>query len=169
MQCACAILSCCGLSGCAIFFHKISKAVRFSKKGTEHKMCVLIFCTTLSLTFLILRRIERDVIKNVYWFSCKVSVIIVILYEAWGFSTDFRKILKYQISWKSVQWGPRGSMRTGRRTDTTKLTSVFRNFANAPKKGTEFIESESFFGKLIVPQTVSKFPALFEMIIWRFP
>jgi len=41
-------------------------------------MSVLIFSTTLLLTFLILRRIERNMIKYVYWFSCKVSVIIVI-------------------------------------------------------------------------------------------
>jgi len=54
-------------------------------------------------------------------------------------------------------------------TDTTKLTVAFRNFANAPKKGTTIISQTSysrsnFFGKLIVPQPVSKFPALFGMI-----
>jgi hypothetical protein len=32
-------------------------------------------------------------------------------------STDFRKTLKYQISWKSVQWERSCSMRTDRRTD----------------------------------------------------
>jgi hypothetical protein len=48
------------------------------------------------------------------------------------FSSDFRKMLKYQISRKSVQWEPSCSMRTdGHRT---KLTVAFRNFAEAPKE-----------------------------------
>ena len=46
------------------------------------------------------------------------------------FSTDFLKILKYQISWKSVQWEPSCSMRTDREKN---LTVVFRNFSKAPK------------------------------------
>jgi hypothetical protein len=40
-------------------------------------MCVLVFCTILSETFLILRIYERDTIQNVNWSSCKVPVIIV--------------------------------------------------------------------------------------------
>jgi hypothetical protein len=46
-------------------------------------------------------------------------------------STDFRKILKYQISWKSVQWEP-SFMRTDVQTDVTKLLVGIRNFANVP-------------------------------------
>jgi hypothetical protein len=34
-----------GLSGSAIFFHISSQTAGFTKKVTEHKMCVLIFST----------------------------------------------------------------------------------------------------------------------------
>ena len=37
----------------------------------------LLFTMHLSETFLILRRTERDMIKNVYLSSCKVPVILV--------------------------------------------------------------------------------------------
>jgi hypothetical protein len=50
----------------------------FSKKDTEHKICVLIFSKILSEIFLILKKIQRDFNINVYEFSCKVPVIVVI-------------------------------------------------------------------------------------------
>ena len=57
----------------------------------------------------------------------------------WVSSTDFRKLLKYQISWKSARWKLSCSMRTDGRTDgqtdKTKLMIVFRKFANAPETG----------------------------------
>jgi hypothetical protein len=50
------------------------------------------------------------------------------------FSTDFQKILKYQILRKSVQLEQSCSMRTDVRTDRHEdANSRFRNFANAPK------------------------------------
>ena len=40
-------------------------------------MCVSIFSAVLSEIFLILRRSERDMIKDVYWSSCIVAAILV--------------------------------------------------------------------------------------------
>ena len=59
-------------------------------------------------------------------------------WENWILSLDFRRIPKYQISWKSVQWEPSCSIRTDgqreyRETDMTKSMVAFCNFANAPK------------------------------------
>jgi hypothetical protein len=43
-----------------IFPHYLINITIIGKKITEHNMCVLIFSTTLSDTFLIIRRTERD-------------------------------------------------------------------------------------------------------------
>ena len=72
-----------------------------------------------------LRRIERDMIKYVYWSSFKVSVNLVSLMKLEFSRQILEKILIYQISWKSVQWEPSCSMPTDGRRDITKLIVVF--------------------------------------------
>jgi len=54
--------------------------------------------------------------------------------KIWILSTYFRKILEYQVSWKSVQWKPSCSFRTERRTDMTNWIAAFRNSAKALEK-----------------------------------
>ena len=104
------------------------------KKNTE---CVSWFSLQLpSETFLILGRNERGIIVNVHRFSCKVPVFLSDFKETWIFSTDFRTIIKYQITWKSVQWKLSCFMRTDWRTDIMKVRVIvaFRNSANASVK-----------------------------------
>ena len=48
-------------------------------------------------------------------------------------SKDFRKLLKYQISLKSVQWESSCFIRTDGRTDMRNIIVAFCNFGNAPK------------------------------------
>jgi hypothetical protein len=91
----------------------------------------LFFLPLFAETFLVLRNIKRD--TNIIYFDVKYPLCLSDLNETWIFSTDFRKIFKYEISWKSVQWESSCSMRANGRTDVTKLIVALRSFANAPK------------------------------------
>ena len=56
----------CGLSGSKIFFpHYLMNGTIF---GGGNANCVLIFSTHLSKAFLVLRRIQRDMVNSVYWY-----------------------------------------------------------------------------------------------------
>jgi len=95
----------CGLPRPAVFFHIISYRYDFRRiKFTEHEKCVLIFSTNLFETFLIQRITELDMIKMCIGLHVKYPLFLSEFKDTWIFSTDFRKIIKYQLSWKPVQW-----------------------------------------------------------------
>jgi hypothetical protein len=108
----------CGLNAALKYFSTLSdKRSGFRIKLLNTK-CVFWFSVQLlSETFLILGINQRDNIKNVHRSTCKVPVILVRFYETWIFSKGFRKTLKYQILWKSVEWETSCSMRTDGGTD----------------------------------------------------
>jgi len=69
-----------------------------------------IFSTSFVGPFLILRRTERGMIKKYLGLYVNCPLFLSEFNENLIFSTDFRKIIQYQISWKSVQWEPSCSM-----------------------------------------------------------
>ena len=74
---------------------------------------------------------------NIYMSSFRYPLFVSDIEETWIASTNFRKIMKYQISWKSLQWYSSCSIRTDRQTDRQtdkmKLIVAFRIFSKAPK------------------------------------
>ena len=77
------------------------KMQNFREKIIEHKVCVWFYLKLLSENFLLLRRIQRDVIINVHRSSCNVPAITVILKKkTLNLSRGFVQKLKYQISSK---------------------------------------------------------------------
>ena len=68
----------CGLCGSTIFFsHYLINGKILKKKVKENGIC-FDFSTIPFETFLILTRNERDMTTDVYWSSCKVSVVLVV-------------------------------------------------------------------------------------------
>jgi len=82
-------------------------------------MCVLIFSTNLSQTFLIKRRIQGNIIINMHRYSGNEAVILLrLFYWILDMSHRFWKNIQISKFWRqSVQWEPRCSMRTDRRTN----------------------------------------------------
>ena len=126
-------------------------------------MFVLIFSANVSETFLILRRIERDII-NILRSACKGPVILVIFNGSCIFSTDFWKILKYHILWKSIQWPPSCSIRKDRlNADMAGPRVASCNSPNAPNR--KYGDGVFASGKNFIP-SVTKMHQVVRKLNW---
>jgi hypothetical protein len=121
------------------FPHYLIKGKIFGKKNYWEK-CVLIFSTTFVWNFSHSeeKKTERDMINMCTGLQEKNALFLKNFNKSWPFLIYFRKILKYKISWESVQWEMSCSMRVDGhidgRMDTTTPTVAFRNFAKATNK-----------------------------------
>ena len=116
-----------------IFPHYLINCTIFGKEKLLNTKCVFWFSLQLLCeTFLILRRTERDMIKNVYWSYLKYLLFWFHFNETWIFSTDFGKNCRIPNLTKISAVGVEPFHADGR-TDMTKLIVAFHNFPNAPK------------------------------------
>jgi hypothetical protein len=67
----------CGLSDSTVLSTLSHKRHDLREEVDAYKTCVLIFCANLCKTFIIMRKIQQDVIINIHWSSRTVSVIQV--------------------------------------------------------------------------------------------
>jgi hypothetical protein len=114
------------------YFFTFHTQYDFWKKKLWIKNMYFVFLYKFYLKkILILRRIKRYIIINVHSYSCKVPNIFSDFKENWIFSTDFRKVFKYQISRKSVSWESSCFMCSAGRTDRhDEANSRFSQFCD---------------------------------------
>ena len=120
MQWACTILSsvaCPAVQYFSTLPHK-RHDFRKKKKTIEHQMCVLLLPSTFVWNISHSKKNWARYDQKCIFSLRKVPVILVRFNEIKRSRQIFKKkILKYQISYKSVQWEPSCFMRTDRRPD----------------------------------------------------
>ena len=126
-----------------------SKQNDFRKKVTEHKKCVLIFYTTFvwNVSYTTKKWARYD--KIYVGLHVEYLLFFSDSNEKLNFPDRFSKILKYKISWKSVQWEPSCSMGTDERTDrhdesNTRLRNIAKALTNISLVFTFLTQSLAF-------------------------
>ena len=115
-----------------IFPHYLIKDT-ILEKNIEYELCVSILSTTFVWNIFHSKKNWEMWSKKYIGLHVKYPLFLSDFNKIWIYPTDFRKILKYQISWKSVQWEPSFSMWVDGQAGRAELIVALRNFANAPK------------------------------------
>jgi len=109
----------CDLPISTIFYsYSLINGTKFEKKVIIYEMRVLIFSSTFVCNiFHSMKKEARCDNKCMLIFKQSNPLLFAYFSDTPLFYKDFRKILKYQILLKSIQWEPSCSMRTDGRTD----------------------------------------------------
>jgi hypothetical protein len=116
MQCSYAVLSSVVCPAVTYFPPYFINDAIFGKSFWTQNLC-FDFLSTFAETFLIHRRLQRDIFVNLCSSTLTYPLFLSDFNETLRLWTDFRKILKYKISWKFVRWETRCSMRADGWTD----------------------------------------------------
>jgi hypothetical protein len=132
VQYACATLpsvACPAVQNFSTLYHKWH---HFRKTVFGHKIRVLIFSTTFVRNIFVLRRIERDRIKNKYWSPCIVPVILLLRYYGnWNFLNRFSKNTQMPNIMKILPVGA-NFFHADRETDSyDEVNSCFSHFCGS--------------------------------------
>jgi len=108
---------------------------RERKNVIQHEMCAVLICTIFVWNISHSKKTWTRYDKKCMYIGLDVKYQLLLAHfnETWNFSTDFRKILIYQMWWKSVQWELSCYLRTDGQTDMTNLIIAFHNTKKAPK------------------------------------
>ena len=139
MQCACAILLSVACPALQYFSALSHKRRDFREKKQSYRTQNVCF------DFLYKFCLQKFLTVKDHWASYGPNVYIGLhatyrpflsdFNQTWIFWTGFRKTVKYQISWKSVEWELSFSMRTGGQTRENEQ-SLFAILRKAPNNQT---------------------------------
>jgi hypothetical protein len=111
-----------------IFPHYLINGTILGKKKLPNIKCAFWFSLQLLFeTFLILRRIQRDIVTNVRSLRVKYTLFLSDYNENWIFSTDIRKIAR-MLNVIRIRPVRSELFLADRQTDVTKLIVVFSQF-----------------------------------------